>query len=221
MLHDQRGNTVFWVLSVILALALILILALSGKYNLDPEKNTDDCTTNMKNIWVATADYMGDTNADFQGDLEILRRTTRPNSKAPYLGEEKYCPESQGRKDAYQVFGKHATEVIDGTLRHYVGILILCPNLHHFPRHLLDKTFYDNMSISKLQTLMVNDIVKINQFTKSNGKLKAQYLQKYFDHWKNTQSSEFEVLIGDPAYRTLIAEVTGVPLDTDTEDEEE
>nr|MBP7206105.1 hypothetical protein [Candidatus Cloacimonadota bacterium] len=58
MLKNQRGNVLFWVLSAILAIALIAVLSISGKFNLDPEKNVDDCTTNMKNIWVAANDYV-------------------------------------------------------------------------------------------------------------------------------------------------------------------
>ncbi len=220
MLNNQRGNTVFWVLSAILAIALIAVLALSGKYNLDPEKNIDDCTTSMKNIWVATADYMTETRTNFDGDLDVLRRTQRPNSKSNYLSEEKYCPESQGRKDAYQVFGKHATEVIDGETRHYVGIIVLCPNLANFSKHMLDKSFYDNMSITKLQTVMMNDMAKIDTYTKSNGKLKAQYMQKYYDYWKNSKSDSFQECIADPAYGALLVEVTGV-VPTDEEQEEE
>ncbi len=220
MLNKQRGNTVFWVLSAILAIALIAVLALSGKYNLDPEKNIDDCTTSMKNIWVATADYMTETRTNFDGDLEVLRRTQRPNSKSTYLSEEKYCPESQGRKDAYQVFGKHATEVLDGETRHYVGIIVLCPNLANFSKHMLDKSFYDNMSITKLQTVMMNDMAKIDTYTKSNGKLKAQYMQKYLDYWKNSKSDSFQECISDPAYGALLVEVTGVvPADEEQEEE--
>lgn len=209
MIQNQRGNTLFWVLSVILAIALILILALSGKYNLDPEKNVDDCTTNMKNIWVAVNDYMLDNPADFSADLDVLRNTRKPDSKTYYLPEEKYCPESQGKKDEYQVFGKHVTEVIDGETRHYNGILILCPNLGEFSKHVLDKAFYDNMSISKLQNVMINDLSKIEQNAKSNAKLKAELMQKYFDYWKNNNLTDFQACIDDPAYQSMRIEVTG------------
>ncbi|MBW6513505.1 MAG: hypothetical protein K0B87_01980 [Candidatus Syntrophosphaera sp.] len=209
MLQKQQGNTLFWVVSVILALALIFILALSGRFNLDPEKNVDDCTTNMKNIWVAANDYMLDSQADFSGDLDVLRNSRKPDSKAYYLPEEKYCPESQGSKDAYQVFGKHVTEVMEGETRHYNGILTLCPNLGQFSKHILDKAFYDNMSISKLQNVMINDLGKIDQNTKNNARLKAELMQKYFDYWKNNTLTEFQACMDDPAYKSMRIEVTG------------
>lgn len=221
MLKDQRGNALFWVLSAILAIALIVILAITGKFNLDPEKNTDDCTTAMKNIWVATADYMTETRQDFTGDLNVLRRTMRPKGKSAYLSEEKYCPESQGAKEPYQVFGKHVTETIDGETRHYLGIIILCPNMAEFPRHLLNKSFYDNMSITKLQTLMMNDMAKIDLFTKSNSALKAQNMQKYYDFWKASKYVQFQEIQADPAYNSLLAEIAGVqPLEETPEEEE-
>jgi len=42
MLKNQKGNVVFWIVSAILAIALVFILALPGSFNLDPQKNTDD-----------------------------------------------------------------------------------------------------------------------------------------------------------------------------------
>lgn len=98
MLKKQRGNVIFWVLSAVLAIALALILLLSGKYNLDPEKNIDDCTTCMKNIWVAVNDYILDTNQDFNGDMKMLRSATKPGTKNTYLSEEKYCPDCKAKK---------------------------------------------------------------------------------------------------------------------------
>ncbi len=209
MLKNQKGNVVFWIVSAILAIALVFILALPGSFNLDPQKNTDDCTTNMKNIWVATNDYMLDTNKDFQGNLNILRTTKKPGSKYFYLNEEKYCPESQGNKVDYIVFGKHVTEDFEGATRHYNGIIIICPNLARFPKHILEKSFYDNVSITKLQNVMANDIDKINTYTKSNGKLKYESLMRYMNYWKNTKHTEFNACINDPEYIALRSELTG------------
>ncbi|MGC9361907.1 MAG: hypothetical protein ACP5F3_03170 [Candidatus Syntrophosphaera sp.] len=209
MFKKQKGSTLFWVISVILAIVVIFLLALSGRYNLDPEKNIDDCTTNMKNIWVAANDYVLDTQADFEGDLDILRNTRMQDRDSYYLEEEKYCPESQGEKIPYHVFGKHATEVINAETRHYAGIIVLCPNLDRFGRHLLDKTFYDNMSTSKLQNIMINDMARIDDNTKSNTKLKAEYMHKYMDYWKNTPITEFQKFLEDPAYQKMRQEVTG------------
>ncbi|MFO8145311.1 MAG: hypothetical protein R6T89_06260 [Candidatus Syntrophosphaera sp.] len=219
MLKKQKGSTLFWVISVILAIVVIFLLALSGRYNLDPEKNIDDCTTNMKNIWVAANDYVLDTQQDYEGDLDVLRSTMMKERDSYYLAEEKYCPESQGEKDDYIVFGKYATEVINEETKHYAGIIVLCPNLDRFGRHLLDKNFYDNMSTSKLQNIMINDMAKIDDHTKSNTKLKAEYMHKYLDYWKNTPFTEFQEFLEDPAYQKVRQEVTGENPEDDEEAE--
>ncbi len=209
MVKNQRGSVLFWVISAILVIALILILYIPGIFNLDPGKNIDDCTTNMKNIWVAANDYVLDTNQDFKGDLNQLRNTKKLDSKSTYLTEQKFCPELQGEKTEYLVFGKHISEVMDGETKHYSGILVFCPNLGRFSKHLLDKTFYDNMSTSMLQNVMINDISKIDAFTKSNAKLKNQYMLKYLDYWKNTPITEFNALLNDPTLIALRIELTG------------
>ena len=198
MLKNQQGSVLFWVLSAVLAIALIAILALSGMFNLDPEKNTDDCTTNMKNIWVAANDYVLETQQDFNGDLNMLRTTTKPGSKQPYLTEEKYCPELQGEKTEYQVFGKYLYEVIDGETKHYSGILVFCPNIADFPAHVLDKAFYDSMSTSKIQNVMISDLALIDSAKKS-AKQRSEEIQKYLNYWKNTPHKEFNAANSDPA----------------------
>jgi len=38
MLKQEKGNAVFWIVSAILAVALVFILALPGSFNLDPQK---------------------------------------------------------------------------------------------------------------------------------------------------------------------------------------
>jgi hypothetical protein len=209
MLIQQRGNVVFWVLSVILVVVLAVFLIIPSKFNLDADKNLNDCTTYMKNIWVAANDYVIDTQKDFQGDLNILRTTKKPSGRSFYLEEEKYCPESQGEKTPYIVFGKHVTETLEGQLRHYSGIIILCPNLERFGSHFLDKAFYDNMSTSKLQNVMVNDMTKISEYTKSDSKLKAEYMNIYLNWWKNTKQIDFNACIEDPDYKNMREKVTG------------
>lgn len=72
MLLNKKGISVYWILSAILFVGLIFILALPHFFNLDTEKNIDDCTNNMKVIWVATSDYLADFETDFGGDLNLL-----------------------------------------------------------------------------------------------------------------------------------------------------
>ncbi len=200
MLKNQRGNVLFWVLSAILGVALILMLVLSGKFSFDPVKNKDDCVNNMINIWVAANDYITDTNKDFNGDLNILRDTRKPDGKGNYLSEAYYCPELQGKKTEYQVIGKHLTEVIEGETRHYSGILVICPKLGEFEDHILDKTVFDNLSPSKLQKKMTEDLALIDEVSpKPNAKDKQQYVQEYFDYWKNCTLTEYNAAINDKA----------------------
>ncbi len=199
MLKNQQGSVLFWVLSAVLAIALIAILALSGMFNLDPEKNTNDCTTNMKNIWVAANDYVLETQQDFTGDLDQLRKASKPGAKQTYLTEEKYCPELQGEKITYQVFGKHLTEVLDGETKHYSGVLVICPNVANFSAHVLDKSFYDNMSTTKLQNVMIADLALIDSYPKSNAKFKEEQMLKYLNYWKNTPHTEFNAATSDLA----------------------
>lgn len=218
MLKNQRGNIVFWVLSVVLAIALIFVLAISGKFNLDPQKNVDNCTTYMKNIWVAARDYVTDRKADYDGNLNTLRTTKRPDGKSVYLMEEKFCPESQGAKDGYIVFGKHMTELVDGEKRDYTAVLVLCPNLAEFYRHTLSKSFFDNQSTSRLQRTMVADLETINKATASDSKKKADLMLKYMNFWKNTKLTDYNEAMADMTYRTMMSEITGEPLTEETEE---
>ena len=185
MLRNQRGNILFWVINAILFIAIALMLILPSKYNLDPEKNTDDCTTNMKNIWVATSDYLNDFHQDYYGDPKILLTTRKKDDpKNYYLSSPAYCPESQGGKEEYIIFAKYSEEMLGSEMKNNSGILIFCPNLGKFPKHFLDKSFYDNMSTTKLQNYMIDDLNYIDQQTKSNGRAKNDAVMKYIEIWK-------------------------------------
>ena len=136
MLRNQRGNILFWVISAILFIAIALVLILPSKYNLDPQKNTDDCTTNMKNIWVATSDYLNDFQQDYYGDPQILLTTRKKDDpKNYYLSSHAYCPESQGGKENYIIFAKYSQEMLGSEMKNNSGILVFCPNLGKFPKH--------------------------------------------------------------------------------------
>jgi hypothetical protein len=113
MLRSQNGISVYTVLSVILFVALVFILAVPNFYNLDKEKNIEDCVNNMKQIWVATTDYMKDTNADFSGDLNLLTKTPKATDpKNKYLNSLRFCPETSRQKTEYLVYGKYVAEQI-------------------------------------------------------------------------------------------------------------
>jgi hypothetical protein len=200
MLPNQRGISVYTVLSIILFAALVFILALPYMYNLDKDKNVDDCTTYMKNIWVAVTDYMADTKQDFNGDLEVLRNTRKPGiAKSTYLPEKKFCPESQGQKQEYIVFGKYMSEMVGTEVKANTGVLVFCPNLAGYPKHFVDKSFYENMSPGKLQNFMIDDVSYIDAQTKSNGKAKFKAVMDYINLWKSDPEA-YNKRMADPNY---------------------
>lgn len=185
MLRNQNGISVYTVLSIILFAALIFVLAIPNFYNLDKEQNVEDCINNMKEIWVATTDYLRDTNADFSGDLNVLRTTRKAmDSRSYYLGSASYCPETSRQKHEYIVFGKYVADTIGDEVKHNYGVIVYCPNLHQYPQHFLPKIFYENMEPTQLQNYMIDDLDYINTETGTNGSRKKEMLEKYIEIWK-------------------------------------
>ena len=185
MLRNQNGISVYTVLSIILFIALVFILAVPNFFNLDKEKNLEDCINNMKQIWVATTDYMRDTNADFNGDLSLLIKTPKKDDpKNTYLSSNLYCPETSHQKKEYLVYGKYIAEQIGTEIKHNYGIIILCPNLAQYPKHIIEKGFYENMEPTQLQNYMSEDIDYINSETGLNGAKKVELINKYIEIWK-------------------------------------
>ena len=197
MLRNQNGISVYTVLSVILFVALVFILAIPNFYNLDKNKNVDDCLNNMKTIWVGTTDYMKDQKADFNGDLSVLRRTKKASDpKVTYLQTETYCPETARQKDSYIVYGKYIADKTGTEIKTNVGVIIYCPNLGTFPKHYIPKNFYENMDPAPLQNMMAEDLDVIDQETKSNGKRKVEMIEKYINIWK-TMPEAYELRKAD------------------------
>ena len=185
MLRNQNGISVYTVLSIILFIALVFILAVPNFFNLDKEKNLEDCINNMKQIWVATTDYMRDTNADFNGDLSLLIKTPKKDDpKNTYLSSNLYCPETSHQKKEYLVYGKYIAEQIGTEIKHNYGIIILCPNLAQYPKHIIEKGFYENMEPTQLQNYMSEDIDYIDYETGLNGAKKVELINKYIEIWK-------------------------------------
>ena len=185
MLRNQNGISVYTVLSIILFIALVFILAVPNFFNLDKEKNLEDCINNMKQIWVATTDYMRDTNADFNGDLSLLIKTPKKDDpKNTYLSSNLYCPETSHQKKEYIVYGKYIAEQIGTEIKHNYGIIILCPNLAQYPKHIIEKGFYENMEPTQLQNYMSEDIDYIDSETGLNGAKKVELINKYIEIWK-------------------------------------
>jgi len=185
MLRNQNGISVYTVLSIILFAALIFVLAIPNFYNLGKEQNVEDCINHMKEIWVATTDYLRDTNADFSGDLNILRTTRKAmDNRSYYLGSSSYCPETSRQKIEYVVFGKYVAETIGTEVKHNYGVIVYCPNLDQYPKHFLPKVFYENMEPTQLQNYMIDDLDYIDTETGSNGKRKKELVEQYIQIWK-------------------------------------
>lgn len=195
MFRNQRGFSVYNVLSIILFLALVFILALPSFFRLDPEKNTEDCINNMKVIWVAATDFITNNKKDLDGDYKFLSKTRKPNeSKAVYLQDISYCPESGREKEDYIVFGKYlegeTLRFTDGGVvreekKHNVGVIVVCPNLDKHPAHIIPKAFYENMQPTQLQNYMSDDLAYIDEQTAKNGKRKLEAIMQYINIWKN------------------------------------
>ncbi|MCK9309095.1 MAG: hypothetical protein PHH43_01250 [Candidatus Cloacimonetes bacterium] len=192
MLRNQSGISVYTVLSIILFVALVFILAVPNFYNLDKEKNVEDCINNMKQIWVATTDYMKDTNTDFNGDLALLAKTPKKQDpKNKYLSAMKFCPETSRQKSEYLVYGKYVAEQIGTEVKHNYGVIVLCPNMAGFYKHNIPKAFYENMDPTQLQNYMIEDMDYIDKETGSNGARKEEMLKKYIEIWK-TDADAFQ-----------------------------
>lgn len=186
MLRNQKGISVYTVISIVLFIGLIFVLAIPNFYNLDKEQNIEDCTNNMKEIWVAATDYLKDTHADFDGDPEILRTTHKVHDPGSYyLGKRNYCPETARQKTNYVVYGKYVSEQIGDEIKHNYGVIVYCPNLASYPKHFIPKIFYENMDPTQLQNYMIDDLDYINDQTGSNGNRKLEMIEKYIEIWKS------------------------------------
>ena len=205
MLRNQNGISVYTVLSIILFIALVFILAVPNFFNLDKEKNLEDCINNMKQIWVATTDYMRDTNADFNGDLSLLIKTPKKDDpKNTYLSSNLYCPETSHQKKEYLVYGKYVAEQIGTEIKHNYGIIILCPNLAQYPKHIIEKGFYENMEPTQLQNYMSEDIDYINSETGLNGAKKVELINKYIEIWKTDTDAFAEPKANTTALKAIL-----------------
>lgn len=186
MLRNQSGFSVYTIISIVLFLLLIFVLALPNFFNLDKEKNVEDCINNMKTIWVASTDYVRDTQADYDGDLQLLTKTRKlPDQKNYYMQTIPFCPETRGGKDNYIVFGKYVADKIGDEVKHNYGVIVLCPTMEKYPKHFLPKTFYENMDPTQLQNYMIDDLDYIDKQTGSNGSRKKEMLLQYIEIWKN------------------------------------
>lgn len=195
MFLNERGFSVYTIISILLFLALVFILALPNFFNLDKTKNEDDCMNNMKLIWVAATDYMKDNLTAFNGDLKVLQTTYKKSAsetvasksgknKSLYLEKIFQCPENRGSKAQYIVFSKLVIEDVQGTKKLNYGTIVLCPNLARYPKHMIPKSFYENMEPTELQNYFIDDMENLISAAGADSQRKFDLLNKYIEVWK-------------------------------------
>jgi competence protein ComGC len=214
MSHNERGFSVYTVISIILFIALVFILALPNFFNLDKTKNEEDCINNMKLIWVAASDYMKDNLTSFNGDLNILLTQYKKSSTALGSGDKKAsshyleklyeCPENRGSKSNYSVFSLFLLENIGGTQKLNYGTIVVCPNLSKYPKHFIQKSFYENMEPTEMQNYFIDDLDAINSATGLDGQRKLELIQKYISIWKTDSTALTRIRAENAAIRNQV-----------------
>jgi competence protein ComGC len=214
MSFNERGFSVYTVISVILFLALVFILALPNFFNLDKAKNEEDCINNMKLIWVAATDYMKDNLISFDGNLETLRTTYKKTAdvedakgsvkRSHYLEKKLTCPENRGNKEDYIVFSKLVIEDVQGTRKLNYGTIVVCPNLARYPKHIIPKSFYENMEPTEIQNYFIDDLDAIEMETGSDGYRKLNLIKQYIEIWKTDQTALSRIRENNLAIRNQV-----------------
>ncbi|MBN2829626.1 MAG: hypothetical protein JXR56_04835 [Candidatus Cloacimonetes bacterium] len=126
MLRNQKGISIYGIISIIAFLALIFILALPSMFNLNEKENEDLCIKQQEQLYKAIKQYMIDRGTDFTADAVELKRTG-------YLNSTFECPEN-GVGDKYQMSGTF----VNGE----PVISISCPNVGEFPGHVIPEAFF-------------------------------------------------------------------------------
>ncbi len=232
MFQNERGFSVYTLISIILFLALIFILALPNFFNLDKTKNEEDCINNMKLIWVATTDYMKDNLTSFNGDLKILttnyKKTPdvisggkKSTSRNRYLEKVYQCPENRKSDAQYIVFGKLITEEVQGTKKATFGTIVVCPNLARYPKHFIPKSFYENMESSELQNYFIDDLDAFSAAAGTDGARKLALIKKYIEIWKTDNTALTRIRENNYAIRNQVLPIEVYPEEVTEETTEE
>ncbi len=211
---NQRGFSVYTIISIILFAALVFVLALPNFFNLDKTKNEDDCINNMKLIWVAATDYMKDNLTAFDGDINKLTSTFKKNAdlaqgkenkqRSHYLEKRLQCPENKGSKADYIVFSKLIVEDVQGTQKLNYGTIVVCPNLMRYPKHIIPKSFYENMEPTELQNYFIDDLDAINLLAGVDGTRKLNLIKSYIEIWKTDPTALTRIRENNLAIRNQV-----------------
>ncbi len=132
MLRNSKGFSVYSIISIIAALALIFVLALPSFFNVNRKEKQNECIKNMEETYRAINQYMNDKKSDFKGDGMDLKTTG-------YLKAIFECPED-GIGDKYFMSGKYSP---NGN-----KITVTCPNAKEFPAHVIPESFFESLKIT-------------------------------------------------------------------------
>jgi competence protein ComGC len=211
MILNERGFSVYWIISAILLIALVFILALPNFFNLDKAQNEEDCINNMKLIWVAATDYMKDNMTSFEGDLNQLKTSYKKSEsdaksgrRNPYLEKIFECPENRGSKEQYIVFSKFLVEDMQGTQKLNYGTIVVCPNMVRYPKHFLPKSFYENMEPTEIQNYFIDDLDAIESATGADGQRKLNLVKQYIEIWKTDSTALTRIRANNSAIRDQV-----------------
>jgi hypothetical protein len=129
MLRNSKGFSIYSIISIIAALALIFVLALPSFFNVNRKEKQNECIKNMEETYRAINQYMIDKKVNFKGDAMDLKTTG-------YLKTIYECPED-GIGDKYFMSGTYSP---DGN-----KITVTCPNIKDFPGHVIPQSFFESM----------------------------------------------------------------------------
>ncbi|HQP63295.1 MAG TPA: hypothetical protein PK713_04450, partial [Candidatus Cloacimonas sp.] len=107
-------------------------------------------------------------------------------------------------KNDYTVFGKYVAEQIGTEIKHNYGVIVYCPNLVKFPKHIIPKAFYENMDPTQLQNYIIDDIDYIDTETGSNGAKKVELIEKYIQIWKTDPDAFVKRKANTTALRAIL-----------------
>ena len=162
MIRNERGFSIYKVITVLSFLVLVFVLALPQFFNLEKKEKTEQCVTNMENIYRAVQQYMFERNEEFnvsrKQDTSDLKRTG-------YLPSVLECPEkgpgdnyiiTGGFVDSLEVYGelyvrsfneegqakllsdREWKDLPDEIKKQLVVIEVQCPNHIKFPKEFPD-----------------------------------------------------------------------------------
>ncbi len=105
-LLDDKGISVYKIISIVGLLALAFILILPQAMDIQRRENAEQCVNNMREIYDAVSRYMNERDEHFSGDTQDLHRTGHLR-RAIYV-----CPSGTPESHYYIEGNKDTREII-------------------------------------------------------------------------------------------------------------